>query len=147
MTKKRRLNARLHRPPAMTVTPVSVKAKKLVYVLTADKKIPYLEGRSCVVYIGTTKHGIRRIASSVAKHTEEILGIRGVKNLQAHVVAPAGRQSVKSWTLLERALLIAFKEKYGEQPRCNTQGKRMKERDEFEYFTRRRISRILEDLA
>jgi hypothetical protein len=63
------------------------------------------------------------------------------------VITCRPRQRVKTWVKLERALLLSFKELYGEVPKCNTQGKNIIEIDEFDYFRRDRLKRILEDLA
>jgi hypothetical protein len=51
----------------------------LVYALTADKKFPHPYGKSSIAYIGTTKKGIERVASSVAYRAEDILSEYGVK--------------------------------------------------------------------
>ena len=49
--------------------------------------------------------------------------------------------------LLERALLIAFKERYASVPVCNTMGKKMKVGGpEFSVYSKRKILRILEDI-
>jgi len=99
---------------------------KLVYVLMADKKIRYPEGRSRIVYVGTTKNGSSRVAESVAWQAEKILRLRGVLSLDARVLTCRPRQNVKTWLVLEKALLIAFREKFGEVPRCNIHGKGIK---------------------
>ena len=39
---------------------------------------------------------------------------------------------------LERGLLLTFREKFGDIPIGNTQGKKMKPIDEMDFFTRRR---------
>ncbi|GFO81110.1 MAG: hypothetical protein A49_07370 [Methyloceanibacter sp.] len=143
----RRLPVVLQREHAMSVTRVSIGDQKLVYVALADKKLNYSNGRSLIAYIGTTKRGISRIASSVAARAESILGLHGVRRFDVRVVTCRTRQKVKSWCKLERALLLSFRLRYGEVPRCNTQGNRMKETDEFAYFARSRIARIVEDLS
>ena len=131
----------------MHVTRVSVGRNKVVYVILADKKLSYRTGRSKVVYIGTTRRGIGRIAGSAAARAKHILGIRGVREFSVRIISCSSRQNVKTWTKLERAMLLVFKDLYGEVPHCNKQGNRMKERDEFDYFRKRRVKRILEDLA
>ena len=147
MAKVKRSTISLKRKHAMHVTRVSIANKKLVYVLVADKKMKYEGERSRVVYIGTTKKGASRVARSVAARAESILSLHGVREFHARIVTCKPRQGVKMWRVLERAMLLMFKEMYGEVPRCNGQGQKMKERDEFKYFTRGRIRRILEDLA
>lgn len=130
----------------MTVTRVVVGEDKLVYVIVADKKIQYQKGRSRIVYIGTTKNGVTRVAQSAAQRTDAVLGLRGVESFEVRIVTCRPRQRVKTWIKLERALLLAFRERYGEVPSCNTQGKGISEADEFDYFTKSRLNRILEEL-
>ena len=143
---KRKLHISLNRRLAMHVTKVSVGKNKLVYAILADKKVSYPSGRSRVVYIGTTKKGIGRIARSAAARAKDILDIHGVQEFTVRVITCHPRKSVKTWLKLERAVLLVFKDIYGKAPRCNKQGNRMKERDEFKYFRRKRIERILDDL-
>ena len=100
-----------------------------------------------VVYIGTTKNGVSRVAESAAFRSGQVFAQRGVEEIQVRILACNPRQHVKTWKKLERALLIVFRETYGVIPLCNTQGKGFKVRDEFEYFSRARLTNILEDLA
>ena len=131
----------------MHVTRVAVGHSRLVYVIVADKRFQYGKARSKVAYIGTTQNGVSRVAQSAACWTDYVLGHRGVKAFEVRIVFCERRQNVKTWLKLEHALLIMFREVYGQVPTCNTQGKRMRETDEFRYFARTRIRRILEDLA
>ena len=147
MAKAKRSTISLKHKPAMQVTRVGLRHKKLVYVLVTDKKIKYASGRSCVAYIGTTKNGASRIASSAAYRAKTILKLRGVREVTARIVTCRPRKGVKMWRKLERAMLLTFKAMYGEVPHSNSQGRNMKPRDEFRYFRPRRIRRILEDLA
>jgi len=147
MAAERRLSVSLRHGHALEATRVSVGRSKLVYVIVADKKIKYPKGRSRVAYIGTTRKGVRRVAASVAGKADEILGLRGVKSCRAHIITCRPRQRVKTWLKLERALLVTFRELYGRIPECNSHGKEMKRRDEFEYFSYARIRRVLEELT
>ena len=124
-----------------------LKDEKLVYVLVANKKLQYKNARSSIVYIGTTKNGGSRIAQSVAIRAKRILGLHGVTEFQARTVSCKPRQRVKMWHKLERAMLLCFKEIFGQTPECNVQGKNFVETDEFEYFAKTRIKRVLEDLS
>lgn len=143
-----RLHVSLKRSPALRISRVSVGKSKLCYLLVANKKIKYKDGRSQIVYIGTTKKGLARVSQSVAARAEDVLAIHGVSAFEARVVTCSPRQNVKTWHKLERALLIRFREMFGEVPHCNTQGNRMKETDEFsKYFARKRITTILEDVG
>lgn len=143
----KRMSVSLKRDPALTATRVTIGKEKLVYILVADRKLKYAKGKSRVAYIGTTKKGVARVAQSVAYRANKILTLRGVKSFAARIVTCQPRQNVSTWLVLERALLIAFKEKHGEVPECNAHGKSMKERDEFRYFSRTRVRAILDELG
>lgn len=142
----RRLNVSLKRGSAMDVSRVSIGNEKLVYLLLADRKIAYPKGRSSVVYIGTTKNGIGRVASSVAYRAPDVLAIRGVESFSVRIVTCRGRQRVKTWMKLERALLLTFRDLYGDVPHCNSHGRKMRRTDEDKYFSPSRLKRILDDL-
>lgn len=143
----RRASISLKRGNALTLTRVSIGRDKLVYVLLADKKLDYANGRSRIAYIGTTKNGVARIASSAAAKAQSILGRRGIKALEARVVTTHPRQKVAMWRKLERGLILAFKDQFDEPPRWNTHGKRMKWTDEERYFKKTRLATIIEDLS
>ena len=132
MAKKiRKIRLSLKRDEALRATRVSVGKLKLVYVLIADKRIQYTKGKSKIVYIGTTKKGVERIAQSVAFRADDILKLHGVRTFTARIVTCAPRQNVKTWNKLERALLLVFRTRYGDLPRCNSNGSKMKETDEL----------------
>jgi hypothetical protein len=144
----RRLTVSLRKHEAMRVTRVSVHRQKLVYIILADTKFKYHAGkRSRVAYIGTTKNGVNRVAQSAATRTDEILGWRGVESFEVRIVVCQPRRNVKTWRKLERAFLIRFREIYGRVPWCNSHGKNMKEDDEFKYFSKARITTLIDDLA
>jgi hypothetical protein len=147
MASKRRLSVRVSRNPAMMVTRTSVGRKRLCYVIVASKKLRYKTGWSSIAYIGTTKKGVKRVAASAAYRAPEVLALHGVRSFTVRIVSCQSRQRVRTWATLERALLLAFKELYGQVPQCNTVGKRMKPSDEFEYFRKSRLMRVLEDLG
>jgi hypothetical protein len=130
----------------MTVTRVALAAEKLVYVICANRPITYILGNSPVFYIGTTQKGAKRIAQSVAFRADEVLGTHGVTTFDVRVLTTRARRGVKTWKLLERALLIGFRERYGEVPRCNVHGKRFVEDREFEIFSRAKVAKIMEAL-
>lgn len=144
---KRRANIVLSRKPALLARRVLIAPQKLVYVLVADKKLHYDGGRSRIAYIGTTATGAGRVAQSVAHRAHDILAIRGVRSFEARILTTRGRQRVQMWRKLERAMLLEFRELFGEPPWCNIQGRRMRERDEFEYFARSRVRRIIDELS
>lgn len=143
----RRIKLRLNRDPAMHATRVSIGKSKLVYILVADKKLKYAEGKSRIAYIGTTRKGGARIAQSVAARADDILGIRGVRAFSARVITCRARRNVRTWHYLERALLIKFKEIFGEVPACNSHGSNMKRGKEFSYFADHGLEQVIEELS
>lgn len=147
MSAKRRLGVTLRKGEAMRVTRVSIGRNKLVYVILASRKFPYAYGKSRIIYIGTTRKGVGRIAGSAAGKADKILAYHGVREFHVRVITCRPRRNVQTWVKLERGLLLAFRERYGEVPYFNKQGRKMRERDEFEYFTRSRLRGILEELA
>ena len=143
----RRLNLRLKKEHALEVTRMAIGSEKLVYVLLANKKFSYPHGRkSHIAYIGTTKKGVAHIAGSAAERAQEILSLHGVNKVTARVVTCAPRRRVKTWHKLERALMLQFRAEYGSVPKCNTQGKRLIEADEFEYFSRDAVRKTVQKL-
>jgi len=145
MTKHLKLS--LKRFHAIEVTRIAIGNRKLVYVLIANKKFRYLNGKSSIAYIGTTKKGIRRVASSVASRAEDILGEYGVKKITARIVTCSPRRNVETWVKLERAMLLAFRAQYGKVPVYNFQGQKIKETDEYDYFARELVRKLILELG
>lgn len=151
----RRISPSILRNPALSVSRASLKREELVYVLVTDKKLKYRNGRSRIAYIGMTESGFHRITRSAAVRAEKILSQPGVEAFWARVVhfpkidGRIARHLKKRPTLLlERSLLIAFREKYGAVPLCNGTGSKMKASfKEFECFSRVRIDTLLEDMS
>lgn len=143
----RRASISLKRDIALTARRVFVHGKKLVYVLVAEKTIRYSWGRSKILYIGTTRRGGERVAQSVATRADVILQQHGVRVFHARVISCSPRRRVRTWVKLERALLLSFRERFGDLPMCNAGGRLMKERDEFRYFNRERIREIIRQLS
>jgi hypothetical protein len=123
-----------------------LKKRKVVYLLTAASAVKYRGGRSRVVYIGTTKKGVGRIAGSAAWRAEDIMSRRGLKELHVFVVSCSSRPGVPTWEWLEDALLAAFRAEYEQLPICNSQGKKKKWNDELDrMFKRRAIEKVLKE--
>lgn len=142
MSKK--ITVRVSDKPAITVERRAIRERKIVYVICASKPLPYPDGRSRVVYIGRTERGVRRVADSIAGKAEKFLGQRGVSKLEAFILRPAARQSVRSWEDLEKDLLITFRSLYHREPLGNTLGKKMKRAHLSGRFSRSRLEGILE---
>lgn len=93
---------------------------KMVYILAANKYLPYDNGRSRIIYIGTTKKGAGRpAASAVNKASEVFYKLYGVKTIDVHIVTCAGGNKMRSWKELESSLLDAFRNRYFELPHKN----------------------------
>jgi hypothetical protein len=131
----------------MTVNRLGIDVDKLVYVIVAGKQLPYQWGRSRIVYIGTTERGIERIAQSAAQKAPDVLNLHGIMSFDVRVLTCTARRGVKTWHKLERAMLIAFRQMYGEVPRGNSHGAKVTETDEFVYFTHNRIDQMIRDLS
>jgi hypothetical protein len=138
------MKTHLSQKPVMTVHRRILKKDKLVYLLVGPKPVRYQDGKSRIVYIGTTSRGAGRIASSAAHRAEEILETRGFRLMDVHVVSCKSRPGLKSWRYLEQALLAEFRTYYQELPRCNKQGKKLRWNDKLDRFFRRKaIDKIL----
>lgn len=142
------LRISLKRDAAIEVDRISIGKLKLAYVICADRKLSYQNGRSRIAYIGTTKTGIQRVAQSAANRADSVLGLRGVNKFRVHIVTCTSKQKVKTWHRLERALLIAFADKYGEVPRCNSHGKNFVWTDsDAKFFRWQRLGTVIDDLS
>ena len=97
--------------------------------------------------VGMTKSGSDRIAASASAKAKELLSLHGVKSLKFYVVTCSGRQKVKSWAKLERALLLVFRERFDIIPKCNHQGKGIRWTDELDYFTKPRLSTVIAEYS
>lgn len=143
----KRLSLKYRRQPAIIINRIAFKDTKLVYVARANKKIKYPWGRSRIAYIGTTKKGARRIASSAVWKGADLLFEYGIKHLELIVVLSTRRQGIETWRKLERALIIRFREMYGAIPKGNNQGQKMRWDDERDYFALNRLDKIIEQLG
>ena len=127
----------------VSVTSEILAREKTVYFHVVNKSLKYPYGRSRIVYIGMTKKGIGRIMGSIAERLDDEFNIHGVHAVEVHEIGCTPRQRVKTWKMLERASLIAFRQMYGEVPWLNSHGERMKESDEFEYFNSDQIKKFI----
>jgi hypothetical protein len=120
------MKAHLNQKPSMTVRRDIIKKSKIVYLLVGPVPTKYRDGKSRIVYIGMTRKGTSRIASSVAHRAEEILETKGFRKMEVHVVSCGKKTGLKSWQYLEKALLAAFRGYYQELPHYNKQGKKLR---------------------
>jgi len=112
--------------PAMTVHRRILTKDRIVYLLVGKKSFKYKGGRSRIAYIGTSKRGARRIASSAAHRADEVFSRWGSRQMDVFIASCEARPGLKSWKYLERALLANFLAQYQELPFCNKQGKKYK---------------------
>ena len=119
----------------LTLSRVTTSQPTLVYVLSTNKSLKYKYGRSRIAYISTTKRGLKRIAESVADKADSMLYRHGITKLTANFISCRGRRGARLWRKLERALIISFRERYGEVPRYNKHGKGWQWDDEGNYFS------------
>ena len=138
---------RLHAHPSLVIHKTAFRDDKLVYVARANRRFLYPWGRSRIAYIGTTKKGARRIASSAAWKGESLLYEYGIRQLEFHIVTCGKVQGVETWRKLERALMIRFRERYGDVPRANKAGKKIHWKDELRYFSQDKLDKIIEQLG
>lgn len=136
-------NVDSHDDPVLTIRKGIVDRANLAYFLVANRPIKYDKGRNRIVYIGTTSRGAARIMSSAAERVYDAFSRWGISRLDIHVIACTPRQRLKSWTKLERASILAFRELHGRQPLLNGTGHAMKETDEFEWFNKNLLQRFI----
>lgn len=145
---QRKLRVSLKATPVLTLNRVKLGGEKFVYVIQAKRKFHYANGSSRVVYIGTTSQGLSRLAQSAAAKAAPLLSAHGVTTFDVRVITCRPRQHVETWRVLERDLLLAFKDLYYAPPHFNVQGKRMRVRTtDFRLFNKSRLQTILRQLA
>ena len=111
---------------AMTVHRRILTKDRIVYLLVGKKPFKYRGGKSHIAYIGTSKRGARRIASSAAHRADEVFSKWGSRQMDVFIASSEARPGLKSWKYLERALLALFLARYQQLPFCNKQGKKYK---------------------
>jgi hypothetical protein len=132
---KRKLRIKAGQWPAFKITREAFRASELVYIATANKAIRYDHDDSRIAYIGTTKNGAARIASSAVWKGGDILAKWGIRDLEFYVVTCPSSGKYSTAKRLERALLIRFREKFGRIPLANDQGRKLRWNDELDFFT------------
>ena len=116
----RTLKTKISKTSLLTLTRSRQWTDKMVYILAANKSYRYKNGRSQILYIGTTKKGGNRpAASAVNKASEAFYKLRGVKTIDVHIVTCAPRRAMQTWKRLESALLNTFRNRYFQLPRYN----------------------------
>lgn len=118
----RKLKIKCSNTALLTVKRSNQWSRRMVYILAANKFHKYKSGsRSRIIYIGTTGAGamIRPAASAVNKASQAFGRLYGVKTIEVHIATCGGRKPLKTWKLLESALIDTFRKMYFELPRYN----------------------------
>ena len=90
----RNLRIRSSKTSLLTLTRSRQWTDKIVYILAANKYLPYSNGRSRIIYIGTTKKGAGRpAASAVNKATKVFNKLHGVKTIEVYIATCEPRQA------------------------------------------------------
>jgi hypothetical protein len=120
----------------------------MVYILVANKSYKYKNRRSPIIYIGTTGKGAQRPATSaVAKASQAFSELRGVKQIEVHIVTCRGRKRVRTWEHLESALLITFRDLYYELPKYNKKKGSVRYQEDVTLFRQEALKRLILQFA
>ena len=135
--------------PAMTIFNSRYWASRMVYVLRADKPQKYELGRSRIVYIGETRRGTKRPASSAAGKSLMAFGkLRGVKRIEVYPITFRRKKRVRMWEELERDMLSTFGKLFGGIPCYNRQGTGKKfVVDRIRFFSPKRLQNVIRALS
>src|ERR1019366_2993054 len=115
-----KLKVRSSKTSLLTLTRSHQWSPRMVYILTANKLLRYRNGRSRILYIGTTKTGPSRpAASAVDKASLIFYKLHGIRTIDVHVVTCGRRRNVLTWKRLESSLLDAFRKEHFELPHYN----------------------------
>jgi len=94
--------------------------RRAQYILAANRHLRYKNGRSRIIYIGTTGKGSARPAASAVNTASKVFGeVHGVKTIEAHIATCSPRRNLPTWKRLESSLLDTFFNRYFEPPKYN----------------------------
>ncbi len=142
-----KLGTQPRKKPALVVSRDAIKEEKLVYVARANKQLSYRLKKSAIAYIGSTKKGVDRMTGSAAKQARDLLKHHGVQTLSFFIVTCRSKKKMKSWKLLERALIIRFRELHNEIPKGNNKLKKALSNKDPKYFTDRSLDKVINQYA
>jgi hypothetical protein len=124
----RRLKIKISNTSLLTVTRSPQWNDKMVYILAANKYFKYQNGRSRIIYIGTTRKGAGRPATSAVNKASQAFGkLHGVKTIEVHIATCRPRRNLQTWKFLEAALLDTFLNRYFQLPKYNKARPKLKE--------------------
>jgi hypothetical protein len=141
---RRELNAKLHSAEVLVVDRKAIKARHLVYLLVADSPQRYPWKTSPILYVGTTAHGVARIAASAAHRADDIFARYGIRRFVVRVVTCPRRAGMQTWKVLEKDLMRRFKARHGEVPFLN-EWKNLNPHHLSGYFSEAKLDKILKD--
>lgn len=123
--------------------------KRMVYILVANKAYKYQSGRkSHIIYIGTTRKGVRRpAASAVDKASEAFSELRGVNEISVHVATCRGRRAMRTWEHLESALLAMFRSLHFELPKYNKRKGSVTREEDIHLFRHKALQKVILQFA
>jgi hypothetical protein len=145
MATKRRAHISV-RGSAFYMSKLAAGHPRCVYVFVASRPHKYKHEKSRIVYIGTTRKGLRRLVDSAYDRSDSIFGW-GVRSFEAYLITCPPRQRVRMWLKLERAMLAAFRERFGSYPKANRDPVKPKADNAFQYFSRAKVNQILDTLS
>ena len=114
--------------PAMIVHRRILAKHRIVYLLVGKKPFKYKGGRTRIAYIGTSKKGASRVASSAAHKADKFFSRWGSRQMEVFIASCSAKPGLKSWQYLEHALLAVFLQLYRELPFCNKNGYKLDEK-------------------
>jgi hypothetical protein len=117
----RKLKIKCSKTALLTVTRSKQWKPRMVYILAANKFFKYKSGYwSRIIYIGTTGKGAGRPATSAVNKASQAFGkLYGVKTIEVHIATCGGLKPLKTWKLLESALIHTFFTRYFKLPEYN----------------------------
>lgn len=133
--------------PCLIINRGAFHTDKLVYILCSNKKHRYPRNESKIVYIGTTKNGAARFATSLVNKGKDILRRYGISQIKVYTVTCKGVQGAKIWRKLEDAFLYNFLEEYGRIPILNKQCGPKCKKDISTLFSEQKIDKIIADFS
>ncbi|HXZ13303.1 MAG TPA: hypothetical protein VEG64_13020 [Candidatus Sulfotelmatobacter sp.] len=121
----------------------------MVYILLSNRSHKYRSGkRSRIIYIGTTRKGGRRPATSaVEKASDAFNELHGVKEIEVQIASCRGRKRMETWKYLESALLAMFRELHFELPKYNKKKGSFRDTDEIKLFRRAALKKLILEFA
>lgn len=141
-----KLRIKLSKIAALTVSRQAIRHEKLVYVIRGNRRVKYHHGRSSVLYVGMTSVGAKRFAQSAVAKAQDILTTHGFKKVIVSTMTCTRLAGKASWPMLERAVIIKFREMYGSIPKFNKSFRKAKWRKERKYFNHMTLESIIRGL-